>query len=144
MKLKILIGGGDGSVLSTIEDLFNEKINLEKCIFGAIPLGTGNDLSNAMGFDSTCEIGIKIEYFQRVLYTYLIASTIKIDIWNLKLKVDKNEGRIYDIISNGEIELKDEIKIKENKINQLKIKKEKEEKIKMRKKEREEERRRRI
>ena len=107
-EIKILIGGGDGSVLSTIEDLFNEKINLEKCIFGAIPLGTGNDLSNAMGFDSTCEIGIKIEYFQRVLYTYLIASTIKIDIWNLKLKVDKNEGRIYDIISNGEIELKDD------------------------------------
>ena len=106
--IKILIGGGDGSVLSIIEDLFKEKINLEKCIFGAIPLGTGNDLSNAMGFDSTCEIGIKIEYFQRVIYTYLIASEIKIDIWNLKLKVDKNEGKIYDIISNGEIELKDE------------------------------------
>ena len=106
--IKILIGGGDGSVLSIIENLFKEKINLEKCIFGAIPLGTGNDLSNAMGFDSTCEIGIKIEYFQRVIYTYLIASEIKIDIWNLKLKVDKNEGKIYDIISNGEIELKDE------------------------------------
>ena len=107
-ELKILIGGGDGTVLSTIEDLFKEKIDLEKCIFGAMPLGTGNDLSNAMGFDSTCEIGIKIEYFQRVLYTYLIASTIKIDIWNLELKVDKNEGKIYDVISNGEVELKDE------------------------------------
>ena len=107
-KLKILIGGGDGSVLSTIEDLFKEKINLEKCVFGAMPLGTGNDLSNAMGFDATCEIGIKIEYFQRVLYTYLSASVINIDIWNLELKVDKNEGKIYDIIANGEIELKDE------------------------------------
>ena len=73
-----------------------------------MPLGTGNDLSNAMGFDSQCEIGIKIEYFQRVLYTYLTASTIKIDIWKLQLKVDKEEGKIFDIISNGEIELKDE------------------------------------
>ena len=107
-EIKILIGGGDGSVLSIIEDLFKEKINLEHCIFGAMPLGTGNDLSNSMGFDSTCEIGIKIEYFQRVLYTYLIASKIKIDIWNLELKVDKNEGKIYDIISNGEIELKND------------------------------------
>ena len=106
-EIKILIGGGDGSVLSIIEDLYKENINLERCIFGAIPLGTGNDLSNAMGFDSTCEIGIKIEYFQRVLYTYLTASIIKIDVWQLELKVDKNEGRIYDIISNGEIELKD-------------------------------------
>ena len=107
-ELRILIGGGDGSVLSTIEDLFKENINLEKCIFGAMPLGTGNDLSNAMGFDATCEIGIKIEYFQRVLYTYLIAHVINIDIWNLELKVDKNEGIIYDLISNGEIELKEE------------------------------------
>ena len=107
-EMKVLIGGGDGSVLSIIEDLFNEKINIEKCIFGAMPLGTGNDLSNAMGFDSQCEIGIKIEYFQRVLYTYLTASTIKIDIWKLQLKVDKEEGKIFDIISNGEIELKDE------------------------------------
>ena len=107
-ELKILIGGGDGSVLSIIEDLHNEKINLQKCVFGAMPLGTGNDLSNAMGFDSQCEIGIKIEYFQRVLYTYLTASTIKIDIWKLQLKVDKEEGKIFDIISNGEIELKDE------------------------------------
>ena len=73
-----------------------------------MPLGTGNDLSNAMGFDATCEIGIKIEYFQRVLYTYLIAHVINIDIWNLELKVDKNEGIIYDLISNGEIELKEE------------------------------------
>ena len=106
-ELKILIGGGDGSVFSIIEDLYNEKINLEKCIFGAMPLGTGNDLSNAMGFYSKCEIGI-IEYFQRVLYTYLTASNIKIDIWKLELKVDKKEGKIFDVISNGEIELKDE------------------------------------
>ena len=106
-KIKILIGGGDGSVLSIIEDLYKEKIKLEECIFGAIPLGTGNDLSNAMGFDSTCEI-FKIEYFQRVLYTYLTANTIHIDVWELELKVDQNEGRIFDIISNGEIELKDE------------------------------------
>ena len=92
-NLKILIGGGDGSVLSIIEDLYNDKINLEKCIFGAMPLGTGNDLSNAMGFDSTCQIGL-IEYFQRVLYSYLTSSVVKNDIWKLELKVDKNEGKI--------------------------------------------------
>ena len=40
-NIKILIGGGDGSVLSIIEDLYNDKINLEKCIFGAMPLEQG-------------------------------------------------------------------------------------------------------
>ena len=107
-ELKILIGGGDGSVLSVIEDLHKDKIDLKRCIFGAMPLGTGNDLSNAMGFDSQCEIGIKVEYFQRVLYTYLTAGIINIDIWELQLKVDQKEGKIFDVILNGEVQLKDE------------------------------------
>ena len=107
-ELRILIGGGDGSVLSVIEDLYKDKIDLKRCIFGAMPLGTGNDLSNAMGFDSQCEIGIKVEYFQRVLYTYITAGIINIDIWQLQLKVDKNEGKIFDVILNGEVQLKDE------------------------------------
>ena len=51
-KIRILIGGGDGTVLSIIEDLYNYKIDLTKCLFGHIPLGTGNDLSNSLGFGS--------------------------------------------------------------------------------------------
>ena len=106
-NVKILIGGGDGSVFSVIEDLHKDGIDMERCIFGAMPLGTGNDLSNAMGFDSTCQIG-QIDYFQRVLYSYLTSSVVKNDIWKLELKVDKDEGKIFDIIDNGEIELKDD------------------------------------
>jgi hypothetical protein len=33
-----------------VEHLAEEGINLNKCIFGHLPLGTGNDLSNALGF----------------------------------------------------------------------------------------------
>jgi hypothetical protein len=51
-KIKVLVGGGDGTILSTIEHLYSKKINIDKCIFGHIPLGTGNDLANALGFGS--------------------------------------------------------------------------------------------
>lgn len=51
-EIKILIGGGDGTVLILIEDLQAKNINLTNCIFGHVPLGTGNDLSNALGFGS--------------------------------------------------------------------------------------------
>ncbi len=51
-KIRILIGGGDGTVLSIIEDLYNNNIDLTKCLFGHLPLGTGNDLSNSLGFGS--------------------------------------------------------------------------------------------
>ena len=113
-EIKIIIGGGDGSVLSIIEDLNKDKINLKKCKFGVMPLGTGNDLSNSMGFGYECEIGIKIEYFQRVLYTYLTASDIYIDIWQLQTEVDKNLGTISEIDHNKEKILND------NENNQLK------------------------
>jgi hypothetical protein len=49
-KIKVLVAGGDGTVLSVIENLNHKKINIDECMFGHIPLGTGNDLSNALGF----------------------------------------------------------------------------------------------
>ena len=52
MKIKVLVAGGDGTVLSVIEHINSLEINIKKCIFGHIPIGTGNDLSNALGFGS--------------------------------------------------------------------------------------------
>jgi hypothetical protein len=46
----VLIGGGDGTVLSVIENLNKNGIDEKLCIFGHIPLGTGNDLANTLGF----------------------------------------------------------------------------------------------
>ena len=99
-NLKILLGGGDGTVLRIVEDLFKKNINLHKCIFGNIPMGTGNDLSNSMGFGSTVTLNYQIKQLQRVLYTYLIATEIKIDIWELEIKVEDN-GKIIQITQNG-------------------------------------------
>ena len=100
-KIRILIGGGDGTVLSVVEDLNEEKINLERCVFGAVPLGTGNDLSNAMGFGNRVNLNKKISYFHRVLYTYLISEQCKIDVWELTLQVKEN-GLINEVKKDGE------------------------------------------
>lgn len=51
-EIKVLIGGGDGTVLILVEEFQARNINLAKCVFGHVPLGTGNDLSNALGFGS--------------------------------------------------------------------------------------------
>ena len=100
-KIKILIAGGDGSVLGIVEELKKEEVPLERCLFGAMPFGTGNDLSNSLGFGNECKIG-DINSFQRVLYTYIIATPAKIDIWELKVVMDQNTGTIFDVITNGE------------------------------------------
>ena len=111
-KIKVLIAGGDGTVLGIVEDLNKMGINLNRCIFGAMPFGTGNDLSHALGFGNECKVG-GIKSFQRVLYTYLIGIPSKIDIWELGVTVDDKIGTIYDVIKNGE-------KIKED-LNKNKI-----------------------
>ena len=99
--LKILVAGGDGTVLSVVEQLNRKNIPLKRCIFGAMPFGTGNDLSNALGFGNKVHLrGIK--NLQRVLYTYLIATKTKIDVWELNVIVDKNRGLIFDVVKDGE------------------------------------------
>ena len=108
-KIKILIAGGDGTVLGIVEELNKEGIPLPRCVFGAMPFGTGNDLSNALGFGSECNVG-DINNFQRVLYTYTIGTESKIDIWELSLNMDKITGAIFDVIKNGEKLKEDENK----------------------------------
>lgn len=47
---KIIIGGGDGSILHVIEYLENQGVNVHNCLFGVLPLGTRNDLSSTLGW----------------------------------------------------------------------------------------------
>ena len=100
-KIKILIAGGDGTVLGIVEELNREGIPLNRCTFGAMPFGTGNDLSHSLGFGNECKVG-GIRSFHRVLYTYLIGVASKIDIWELHVQVDKSKGTIFDVIRKGE------------------------------------------
>ena len=100
-NIKILIAGGDGTVLGIVEDLNKEGVPLDRCIFGAMPFGTGNDLSHCLGFGNECKVG-GIRNFQRVLYTYLIGTLSKIDIWELSVMVNEKNGTIFDVIKKGE------------------------------------------
>ena len=100
-NIKILIAGGDGTVLGIVEDLNKEGVPLDRCIFGAMPFGTGNDLSHCLGFGNECKVG-GIRNFHRVLYTYLIGTLSKIDIWELSVMVNEKNGTIFDVIKKGE------------------------------------------
>jgi diacylglycerol kinase (ATP) len=53
---RVVIGGGDGTVLSVIEDFLSLGINVQNCLFSVLPLGTGNDLANSLGWG--CNLNI--------------------------------------------------------------------------------------
>lgn len=48
--VKVIIGGGDGTVIWLIENFKNSEIDIRKCIFGVLPLGNTNDLSSSLGW----------------------------------------------------------------------------------------------
>jgi hypothetical protein len=53
---KVIIGGGDGTLLKVIEKLMEEKINVHNCVFGILPLGNNNTLSQALGWGGSLNL----------------------------------------------------------------------------------------
>ncbi len=47
--LRIVVAGGDGSIMWVIECMIHFKIDVMKCVVIPLPLGTGNDFSNSLG-----------------------------------------------------------------------------------------------
>ena len=108
-KIKTLIAGGDGTILSMIDGFVKYGIDIEYCIFGHIPLGTGNDLSNSLGFSDHINISKgNIDDLYLILLKYYNAKFGKVDIWKIVMQLDQNEGEILVNTKEGKIPLKDE------------------------------------
>ncbi len=56
-----MIGGGDGTTGSMLQVLNDNRIDFTCISIGVIPFGTGNDLSNALGWGG--DIYITLYYF---------------------------------------------------------------------------------
>jgi len=41
----MVIAGGDGSLLNTIDEALTYKIDIDSMFFGILPFGSGNDLA---------------------------------------------------------------------------------------------------
>lgn len=63
-----------------------------------MPLGTGNDLSNALGFGSSISLQKDSLYIENMVKKYASAERTSIDIWEVKLNLDETDGMI---ISHG-------------------------------------------
>jgi diacylglycerol kinase family enzyme len=49
-RIIALAGGGDGTVNWLLTELIRDNIDFERVIFGAFPLGTGNDFAKNLGW----------------------------------------------------------------------------------------------
>ena len=108
-KIRVLIGGGDGTILSTIENIIKSGTDINYCLFGHVPLGTGNDLANTLGFSDHVDISENnLDDLYKIFIKYYKAKIGKIDIWKMDLTLDENEGRVLVNTKNGKTPIKDE------------------------------------
>lgn len=108
-KIRTLIGGGDGTVLSMIESFIKNGTDINYCIFGHIPLGTGNDLANTLGFSDHINISKNnLNDLYYILNRYYKAKFGRIDIWKMDLQLDDKFGEILVNTKKGKIPLKDD------------------------------------
>ena len=105
--LKVIIAGGDGTTLSVIEGLDHEGIQLSKCIFSHIPLGTGNDFSNALGFGKSIDIEDNVDSLFKILVRYYRANKGKVDVWHLEINCDSQKGEIIECKNKEKVPKKD-------------------------------------
>ena len=108
-KIRVLIGGGDGTILSTIENIIKTGTDINYCLFGHVPLGTGNDLANTLGFSDHVDISENnLDDFYRIISKYHKAKSGKIDIWKMDLTLDENNGKILVNTNKGKKAILDE------------------------------------
>ncbi len=56
-NLRVIVGGGDGSIMWAVQEMISAHIDFQKCVIGTIPFGTGNDFSRVLGWGGN--IGFK-------------------------------------------------------------------------------------
>lgn len=60
--VKVIVCGGDGTVLWVVEEIVKYGIDIENVVIGIVPIGTGNDFSRSTGWggEQTVMIGKKL------------------------------------------------------------------------------------
>jgi hypothetical protein len=94
--VKVIIGGGDGSVLDFIEKLNSNHVDVNRCIFGVLPLGRSNDLSRELGWGEDMDITSDMAKFKVIVHDLAEATSVLIDVWDIKLTCDETEGAIVE------------------------------------------------
>ena len=93
-SLMVLVCGGDGTVGGILDYLAMLPMSFSRPPVAILPLGTGNDLSNILGWGVTADVGDLPKTLEQILR----ASTCVLDRWEMKIeKEDKKSKRLIEV-----------------------------------------------
>lgn len=94
-KVRVIVGGGDGSIMWAVQEMIAAHVNFEKLVIGTIPFGTGNDFSRVTGWGPTepkVLLGTHLNNFKSLISQWVDAKTIPFDIWEITIETHENGG----------------------------------------------------
>ncbi|KAJ1976611.1 hypothetical protein H4R34_003912 [Dimargaris verticillata] len=87
-EVHIWSAGGDGTIMSIYDWLSNENIDFQDVLFSAVPFGTGNDFSHALGWGRTLQrsfVDNQLAGLCDLTQARLAGSLAHLDIWEVKI-----------------------------------------------------------
>eukprot|EP00411_Alexandrium_monilatum_P117566 CAMPEP_0175656504 /NCGR_PEP_ID=MMETSP0097-20121207/12442_1 /TAXON_ID=311494 /ORGANISM="Alexandrium monilatum, Strain CCMP3105" /LENGTH=448 /DNA_ID=CAMNT_0016962577 /DNA_START=195 /DNA_END=1541 /DNA_ORIENTATION=+ len=98
--VRCIVGGGDGTVMWVVGEAERHGINpKEQMHIGIVPLGTGNDFSQHLGWGGTNPskglLSNDCELLEKMVRHWCKARPAMHDVWQLSFKVHEDGGSIY-------------------------------------------------
>lgn len=114
--VRMIVGGGDGTVMWADAEATAAGINTPtQCIYGIIPLGTGNDFSRVAGWGGKNPKRILMndcEKLHLMVKMWCNAKPRPHDVWQVTIEVDDAEGKILKVDKEKkEVEIKGHEKV---------------------------------
>mmetsp|Transcript_6778 Transcript_6778/g.18708 ORF Transcript_6778/g.18708 Transcript_6778/m.18708 type:complete len:511 (-) Transcript_6778:68-1600(-) len=95
--IRILVAGGDGTVMWTLTELTKTQVDMTKVAVGHIPFGTANDFSRTTGWGPTAPVdlvGDNKEHLLRDMKRWVNAEVRNFDVWEIDI-CTAPEGTFY-------------------------------------------------
>lgn len=109
--VRVVVAGGDGTILWAIEECEKHKIDTRhQVLIAVMPLGTGNDFSRFLGWGGSAPsmsrllAGEGCKGLQDLLRDYVAATPANHDVWQVDLAVDAERGSIMRTGKEGKKE----------------------------------------
>lgn len=96
-KIKIIVCGGDGTVnwaVTMLSDYYGKDKDCFRPPISVIPLGTGNDLSNMLGWGSSFEL-VNLPFIDKRVNKIIQTDHISknLDVWRVTVNDESNENK---------------------------------------------------
>eukprot|EP00922_Rhytidocystis_sp_ex-Travisia-forbesii_P051628 GHVS01076575.1.p1 GENE.GHVS01076575.1~~GHVS01076575.1.p1 ORF type:complete len:582 (-),score=169.80 GHVS01076575.1:203-1948(-) len=102
--IRVLVAGGDGTVMWCASELWAHDIDDSKVAVGVIPYGTGNDFAKAFGwkkYEACKPFDHRIATLRRLLQEWLAAEVVAHDLWEVTVDVEAVGGQFAKIDSKS-------------------------------------------